>query len=416
MRNNASPTDPMGLDRVSSARGFNRSSTRGHAVWIPSFLAGTILCGTILGSVEAGEDEPQAARSEASARSATGPTRLPRENLLLYRDAQGMPREVKSIQDWEQRRAEIVRGMETVMGRLPGEEKRVALDVEVEEEFDGGSYIRRLITYQSEPNSRVPAYLLIPKTLLENPGKRAPAVLCLHGTDNVIGPGTVVGISDRANRQYARELAERGYVTLAPNYPIMARYQPDIEALGWDSGTLKAVWDNMRGIDLLSSLEFVDADRIGAIGHSLGGHNAVYTSVFEPRIRVVISSCGLDSFLDYYGGEERVWLPQKGWTQTRYMARLSDYRGRLEEIPFDFHELIGALAPRHVLIIAPQHDHNFQAASVDRIAEAARPIFSLYGRTERLRVEHPDCAHDFPPEMREAAYALFDQVLQRNTP
>jgi dienelactone hydrolase len=337
---------------------------------------------------------------------------LPRDNLLLFRDDDGTPKKVESVADWQRRRAEIVRGMEAVMGTLPGEEKRSPLEVEVEEEFDGGSYIRRLITYQSEPGSRVPAYLLIPKRLLENSGERAPAILCLHGTDNVVGHGTVVGIGERANRQYARELAERGYVTLAPNYPVMAMYQPDLEALGWDSGTLKAVWDNIRGIDLLSSLDFVDPEKIGAIGHSLGGHNSVYTAVFEPRIQVVVSSCGLDSFLDYYGGDEGVWEPQKGWTQTRYMARLSDYRGRLEEIPFDFHELIGALAPRHVLIVAPQHDHNFQMESVRRIIAAARPVFELHGHAQRLRVEHPDCAHDFPTEMREAAYELFDQVFR----
>ena len=33
------------------------------------------------------------------------------------------------------------------------------------------------------------------------------------------------------------ELAERGYVTLAPNYPLLAKYQPDLKALGWQSGT-----------------------------------------------------------------------------------------------------------------------------------------------------------------------------------
>jgi hypothetical protein len=134
--------------------------------------------------------------------------------------------------------------------------------------------------------------------------------------------------------------------------------------------------------------------------------------VFDDRIKVVVSSCGLDSFLDYYRGDEKVWLPEKGWTQTRYMPRLAGYRNRLEEIPFDFHELIGALAPRPVLIVAPLKDSNFRADSVDRIAAAARPIYQLYGQPARLRVEHPDCEHDFPKEMRDAAYALLDAVLR----
>jgi hypothetical protein len=94
------------------------------------------------------------------------------------------------------------------------------------------------------------------------------------------------------------------------------------------------------------------------------------------------------------------------------MPRLAGYRGRLDEIPFDFHELVGALAPRRVLIIAPVKDHNFQASSVDRIKAAAEPIFRLYGDASRLSVEHPDCTHDFPPEMREKAYQVLDAVLR----
>jgi hypothetical protein len=84
----------------------------------------------------------------------------------------------------------------------------------------------------------------------------------------------------------------------------------------------------------------------------------------------------------------------------------------LAEIPFDFPELIAALAPRHVLIIAPTRDDNFRAESVDRIAASARPIYRLLGHEDRLRIEHPEGAHDFPVDIREKAYKLFDAVLR----
>src|SRR5947207_2623144 len=196
--------------------------------------------------------------------------RLPRDMLLVYRGSDGQPTAVKSIEDWAKRRAEVVRGMEAVMGKLPGDAKRCALAMKIEEEVDCGTHVRRLVTYASEPGSRVPAYLLIPKEVLAGK-KKAPAVLCLHGTDNVVGHGTVVGLGARPNRGYAMELAQRGYVTLAPNYPLLAKYQPDLKKLGWESGTLKAVWDNRRGLDLLASLPYVDGSKMGTIGHSLGG-------------------------------------------------------------------------------------------------------------------------------------------------
>jgi hypothetical protein len=336
--------------------------------------------------------------------------RLPRENLLVYRDEKGETQPVRTTAEWLKRRAEIVRGMEAVMGKLPGDEKRCPLDVRVDEEVDCGSYVRRFVTYASEPDSRVPAYLLVPKKVLD--GKtRTRAALCLHGTDNVVGHGIVVGLGNRPNRQYASELAERGYVALAPNYPLLAKYQPDIKKLGWASGTLKAVWDNMRGLDLLESLPFVERGGFGTIGHSLGGHNSIYTAVFDTRIKAIASSCGFDSYMDYYGGDEKNWFPERGWCQTRYMLRLAEYRGRLDDIPFDFHEMIAALAPRHVFASAPLRDSNFRHDSVDRVVAAASQVYKLYGHPDRLHVEHPDCEHDFPETMRLTAYRLFDEVL-----
>jgi dienelactone hydrolase len=303
--------------------------------------------------------------------------------------------------------------MESVMGKFPGADRRGPLDVKVESETDAGSYVRRLVTYAADPGpgGRVPAWLLVPKDALA--GKRkARAVLCLHPTDNSIGHDVVVGLGGKANRAYAAELAERGYVTLAPSYPLLAKYQPDLKALGFESGTMKAVWDNSRGLDLLESLPYVEGKRFATIGHSLGGHNSVYTAVFDPRLVAVVSSCGLDSYSDYYGGDPKNWEPERGWCQTRYMLKLADYKGRLADIPFDFHEMVGALAPRHTLIVAPTKDSNFRAASVDRITAAARPVFGLYGHAGRLRVEHPDCDHDFPNEMREAAYQVIGTALR----
>jgi len=271
---------------------------------------------------------------------------------------------------------------------------------------DAGTYIRRAITYASEPGSRVPAYLLIPKQLLGNTSTKAPAVLCLHPTDNVIGCKVVVGLGGKEHRQYAAELAERGYVTLAPAYPLLADYQPDVTGLGYVSGTMKAIWDNVRGLDLLDSLPYVQSGNYAAIGHSLGGHNSVYTAVFDERIKAVVSSCGLDSFADYKGGDIT------GWTSTRYMPRLAQFKGRASETPFDFDELLAALAPRPVMLSAPLHDANFNAASVDRIATTARAVYALHGTPGSLVVEHPDSEHDFPDGARDKAYAFLTAVLR----
>ena len=330
--------------------------------------------------------------------------RLSRTNLLVYADASGEVRPAKTISDWQQRRASILDEMQKVMGPLPGSDKRCPLDVRINEEVDCGDYVRRFLTYAAEPAGRVPAYLLIPKAALTGSGKAA-AILALHQTHSA-GQKVVVGLGNSTNDQYGIELANRGYVVLAPPYPLLANYHPDLKALGYHSGTMKAIWDNMRGLDLLASLPFVKTSGFGAIGHSLGGHNSVYTAAFDKRIKVVVTSCGLDSYVDYMEGDIR------GWTSERYMPALLVYKDRLAEVPFDFHEVIGALAPRLCFISAPLGDTNFKWRSVDAIAQTARQVYELHGQQEQLLVEHPDCGHTFPRETREKAYRLFDEHLQ----
>jgi dienelactone hydrolase len=340
--------------------------------------------------------------------------RLDRENLLQVRGPDGAVTAVRSAADWARRRAEIRAGVEAVMGPLPGVAKRGALDVRVVSETDCGSYVRREITYLAEPGGLVPAYLLLPKAVRDGRATR-PGVLALMPTNQAEGNRPVVGLGSavtKPNRNYGEELAQRGFVVLAPPYPHLGDYKPDLKGLGYVSGTMKAIWDNVRGLDVLAAIPGVSSRGFGAIGHSLGGHNSIYTAVHDERVTAVVSSCGFDSYLDYYREKQDVvWRPGQGWTQERYMPRLADYAGRLAEIPFDFHELIGALAPRAFLAIAPRGDSNFKWQSVDRVMAAARPVFVLHGAPERLAVEHPDCDHDFPPAMREKAYAWLERFL-----
>ena len=288
--------------------------------------------------------------------------------------------------------------MEEVMGPLPGDDKRVSLDIEIVEEVDCGSYVRQKITYRAEPGNRVPAYLLIPKAA-HREGARLPAVLCLHPTDLKRGSDVAVGLTEKRNRSYAAELAERGFVTIAPTYPLMADHQPDLEKLGYESGTMKAIWDNIRALDLLDSLPFVDHTAYGAIGHSLGGHNAIFTASFDQRIQAVVSSCGFDSFQAYMDGNIA------GWTSRRYMPNLLKYP--LAEIPFDFDDLLAALAPRRVFVSAPVNDHNFKWKSVAEIGKTVAPAYALHQASENLTIVHPDAGHDFPEEIRVQAYAVL---------
>ncbi|MFP6885906.1 MAG: HEAT repeat domain-containing protein, partial [Opitutales bacterium] len=174
--------------------------------------------------------------------------RLPPFDLLVHHDVEGRRRPVRSPQDWEKRRASILDGAKKIMGVLPGEgKKRSTPEVKVVKETDAGTYLRQSINYAASDRSRVPAHLCIPKGVLEG-NKKVHAILCLHPTDNKVGRKVVLGLGGRPNRAYAAELAERGFVTLSPAYPLLADYHPDLKKLGFISGTMKAVWDNSRAL------------------------------------------------------------------------------------------------------------------------------------------------------------------------
>jgi dienelactone hydrolase len=262
--------------------------------------------------------------------------------------------------------------------------------------------VRKKLTYAAEKGDRVPAYLLIP---LERKGK-LPAVLCLHQTV-AIGKGEPVGLGGKPNLRYAVHLAERGYVTLAPDYPSFGEYPYDFARSSYQSGSMKAIWNNIRAIDLLETLPEVDAKRIGCIGHSLGGHNAMFTAVFDTRIQALVSNCGFTSFPKYYGGN------LKGWTSDRYMPRIASvYELKPEKVPFDFPEVVAAFAPRAFLASAPVHDDNFEVSGVRDCLAAARPVYDLLGAKDKLAANYPDCGHDLPPEARKVAYEWLDRWLK----
>jgi dienelactone hydrolase len=333
------------------------------------------------------------------------PSYLEHQDLSYYLDETGRKQPVRTRKDWEVRRRHVLAGMQEVMGPLPGGERRVPLDVKTEEEVRVGDLVRRKVTYATSPGQRVAAYLFLPPLPKDI---RAPAMLCLHPTGE-LGKGIVSGLGGKPNRQYALELAQRGYVTLAPDYPTFGDYRCEFDPRdGWQSGTMRAVWDNIRSVDLLRTLPQVADERIGAIGHSLGGHNAMFTAVFEPRLKAVVSSCGFTRFHKYYEGN------LTGWTSPRYMPRImSVYEKNPDRMPFDFPEIVAALAPRAFFTSSPVRDGNFEVSGVRDCIRAAEPVFALFDARERLQAIYPESEHDFPDEAREQAYAFLDRHLGR---
>ncbi|MCE5310175.1 MAG: alpha/beta fold hydrolase [Acidobacteriales bacterium] len=323
-------------------------------------------------------------------------------DLLYYLDGQGHRHVVRSKRDWAKRRSHILAGMELVMGTLPPRGTQ-SLAVEKLEEVRTAAYTRIKLTFLAEEGDRVPAYLLVP---LNRKG-RLPAMLCLHQTTRP-GKAEPAGLAGLPNLHYAHELAERGYVALAPDYPSFGDYAYKFDSPKYVSGTMKGIVNHRRAVDLLVSLAEVDPQRIGVIGHSLGGHNSLFVAVFDERIKAVVTSCGFNSFRKYYNGD------LTGWTSPRYMPRIAAVYGKDPgKVPFDFTEILGAIAPRPIFINAPTGDSNFEVSGVKDCVAAALPVYTrIFKAPDRLAAVHPGAKHDFPPEVRRQAYAFLDRWLK----
>lgn len=331
-------------------------------------------------------------------------------DLLRAIDASGKAQPIKTPADWEVRRRHILAGMELVMGPLPEKFRSLPLDPKFLEEVKLPKFTRRKVTYQADPDDRVAAYLLIPRHLQ---GK-TPAVLCLHQTTE-IGKEEPAGLGENTDLRYALELAERGFVTLVPDYWTFGDYRGKTYnplEHGYASGTMKGIWNHIRSVDYLLTLPEVDGGRIGAIGHSLGGHNTLWLGAFEPRIQAMVSSSGFNSFRAYaaspYGGGNL-----KNYAQDRYMPRVaSAYGNDPKKVPFEWTEVLGALAPRPVFVSAPLRDENFTVEGVRECIRAALPVYELLGAREKLTVVYPDAGHSFPKEVRKAAYEFLEKALR----
>jgi hypothetical protein len=80
-------------------------------------------------------------------------------------------------------------------------------------------------------------------------------------------------------------------------------------------------------------------------------------------------------------------------------------------MPFDFPELIGALAPRGFFSSSPLHDSNFDAEGVREAEPKIREVFQLFDAEQNLVIRYPDSDHDFPEAVRQEAYEFLDRTL-----
>lgn len=296
---------------------------------------------------------------------------------------------------WKTRRDELKQTWEQVLGKFPA--RKPPLRTEVLNREVTPDFIREHIRYQIEDGIYTDAYLLTPK----HPARKNPAVVVFHPTTPLHAKG-VAGLAPEypEEKWQGVQLVKRGYVVLCPrNYiygegadwtgnanRVTARH-PD-----W-TGMTAMTWDATRAADLLQSLPHVDKNRIGCLGHSLGGKQALYAAAFDERYKACVAS------------ELGMGLNSSNWNSPWYFGDALRDRPEL-----DNHQVLALIAPRPFLLLGGD------SADTDnslRYIDAVAPVYELLDAQTNLHFVNHRGGHRYSPEARDVAEKFLDSHLKQ---
>ncbi len=212
--------------------------------------------------------------------------------------------------------------------------------------------------------------LLLPKDL--KPGERRPVVVCQHGLEgrpqDVAHPASKK--ENPAYNNYAAKLAERGFITYAPQNPYIfwdrfRTLQRKANPLGKSLFSI-IIPQHQQTVRWLASLPNVDPQRIAFYGLSYGGKTAM-------RVPAVVE----EYCLSICSADFNEWVWKNASLRSRY-----SYVGTVEyEIfewdlghTFNYAEMAGLIAPRGFMVerghrdgVAPDEAVAYEYAKVRRL-------------------------------------------------
>lgn len=331
-----------------------------------------------------------------------------RPDLLPLLSTASGAEKISTVPDWENKRDGIKATLAALLGE-PGKIARAEGEAELSSSTPCEGYTRSHLLIPGEEGDPIPGYLLVPDRPVCAP---APVMIVLHQTQ-APGKDEACGITGDKEMAFADELAKRGYLCVVPDAigfgeRIPKGEQPYHDAIklyerhpGW-SFFGKMDWDVSRVVDYLYTRQDVDQARIGIIGHSHGAYGSIMGAIHEPRIALVVASCGYTTL--------RTDPNPDRWSHlTALMPRMGFYVNDVASAPLDWHEITACIAPRPYFNWATLEDDIFpETANLAEVYTQLKSVYALYGKEERFHGELVPGKHRFPKEGREKAYNWID--------
>jgi dienelactone hydrolase len=235
-------------------------------------------------------------------------------------------------------------------------------------------------------------------------GKRLPTVVWLHGHSYPLGYMWVY----RRDLHPVLALVQAGFAVLAFDQcgfgSRMDEIGPFYDRTPQWSQLGRMVADVRSAIDVLEREPIVDANDVSLFGYTIGGTVALHAAALDERVKRVVSVGGFtpmrtDIAERATGGLARLSVERP------VAPRLGLFIGREQDVPYDYDELLAALAPRPVLVIQPTMDRDATPADVRAAVAKARASFALHGAADRLALDEPNDYLRLPSATQDRAIA-----------
>ena len=272
-------------------------------------------------------------------------------------------------------------------------------------------YTLQTVTYYVEEDEKVKAYLMLPDDLME----KTPAILAIHQHNGEWhrGKSEVIGEVGNPTLSYGLDLCLRGYVVLAPDLLCFEeRVDPDFlekrsagdyekfmfckYILEGSCLQTKYLHDLSIAVDILEGLAFVDPNRLGVIGHSLGGQQATWMMWYDQRLKAGISTCGIGQL----GTIIRDQVPHNFAMFVPGFLNIGEMS-----------DLVSNIAPRSFLLTSGAEDEIFPIDGVRTMVKVAKEKYGDLGIEEKFEALLFDGGHQFDGEEKVRAYAWLDEQM-----
>ena len=294
-------------------------------------------------------------------------------------------------------RCEVKKKLAELLGSMP-EKADLNLKIEWEKEYDG--FIERRMLFTAEKYVDVPCHLWIPK----NAKKPCPVVICLqgHSTGMHISMGRKIYDCDEAlisggDRDFANQIVKEGYAALVLEQRAFGKRKSDVymkvapmaTTSCWHPAMVailmgktligERVWDVSRAIDVLETIEEIDADKIGIMGNSGGGTTAFYAACVDERIKIVMPSCSICTYRDSIAAVKHCIC--------NYIPNAANY--------FDMSDLACLIAPRPLVMVSGEKDTDFPIEGCIKAYENIEKIYIKAGAKGNCRLVVGNEGHRF---------------------